>query len=50
MDTSWQRPGLRAALLYAVAAGLLGAIVSSVSRVELTCSPSSVAAWVARCG
>jgi 1-acyl-sn-glycerol-3-phosphate acyltransferase len=36
MDTSWQRPGLRAALLYAVAAGLLGAIVSTVSRVELT--------------
>jgi 1-acyl-sn-glycerol-3-phosphate acyltransferase len=36
MDTSWQRPGLRAALLYAVAASLLGAIVSTVSRVELT--------------
>ena len=36
MDSSWQRPGLRAALLYAVAAGLLGAVVSLVSRVELT--------------
>lgn len=36
MDTSWQRPGLRAALLYAVAASLLGAVVSTVSRVELT--------------
>ncbi len=36
MDTSWQRPGLRAAVLYAVAAGLLGAIVSTVSRLELT--------------
>lgn len=37
MDTStWQRPGLRAALLYAVAAGLLGTIVSAVSRLELT--------------
>ncbi|MBC2931791.1 1-acyl-sn-glycerol-3-phosphate acyltransferase [Nocardioides sp. zg-1228] len=37
MDPStWQRPGLRAALLYAVAAGLLGAIVSVVSRLELT--------------
>ena len=36
MDTSWQRPGLRAALLYAVAAGLLGAVVSTVSRLELT--------------
>jgi 1-acyl-sn-glycerol-3-phosphate acyltransferase len=35
MDTSWQRTGLRAALLYAVAAGLLGAVVSTVSRVEL---------------
>lgn len=34
--STWQRPGLRAALLYAVAAGLLGAIVSSVSRLELT--------------
>jgi 1-acyl-sn-glycerol-3-phosphate acyltransferase len=36
MDTSWQRPGLRAALLYAVVAGLLGTVVSTVSRVELT--------------
>ena len=36
MDTPWQRPGLRAALLYAVAAGLLGAVVSTVSRLELT--------------
>lgn len=36
MDTSWQRPGLRAALLYAVAAGLLGTVFSLVSRVELT--------------
>jgi 1-acyl-sn-glycerol-3-phosphate acyltransferase len=37
MDPStWQRPGLRAALLYAVAAGLLGSIVSAVSRLELT--------------
>ena len=34
--STWQRPGLRAALLYAVAAGLLGAVVSSVSRLELT--------------
>ena len=34
--TSWQRPGLRAALLYAFAAGLLGTIVSAVSRLELT--------------
>ncbi len=33
---TWQRPGLRAALLSAVAAGLLGTIVSSVSRLELT--------------
>jgi 1-acyl-sn-glycerol-3-phosphate acyltransferase len=33
MDPStWQRPGLRAALLYAVAAGLLGSIVTAVSR------------------
>jgi 1-acyl-sn-glycerol-3-phosphate acyltransferase len=36
MDTSWQRPGLRAALLYAFAAALLGTVVSAVSRVELT--------------
>lgn len=37
MDTStWQRPGLRAALLYAFAAGLLGTVVSAVSRLELT--------------
>ncbi|GAB3017493.1 hypothetical protein GCM10011376_02170 [Nocardioides flavus (ex Wang et al. 2016)] len=36
MDTSWQRPGLRAALLYAIAAGLLGTVVSAVSRLELT--------------
>lgn len=34
--STWQRPGLRAALLYAVAAGLLGAIVATVSRLELT--------------
>ena len=34
--TTWQRPGLRAALLYAVAAGLLGTVVSAVSRLELT--------------
>ena len=34
--TSWQRPGLRAALLYAFAAGLLGVLVSAVSRLELT--------------
>ena len=32
----WQRPGLRAALLYAFAAGLLGTVVSAVSRLELT--------------
>ena len=37
--TTWQRPGLRAALLYAVAAGLLGAVVSAVSRLELTRRP-----------
>ncbi|WP_210649486.1 1-acyl-sn-glycerol-3-phosphate acyltransferase [Nocardioides sp. SYSU D00065] len=36
MDTSWQRPGLRAALLYAVAATVLGGVVSLVSRLELT--------------
>jgi 1-acyl-sn-glycerol-3-phosphate acyltransferase len=37
MDPStWQRPGLRAALLYALAASLLGAVVSAVSRLELT--------------
>jgi 1-acyl-sn-glycerol-3-phosphate acyltransferase len=36
MDTSWQRPGLRAALLYSLAAALLGAVVSTVSRLELT--------------
>jgi 1-acyl-sn-glycerol-3-phosphate acyltransferase len=36
MDTSWQRPGIRAALLYAFVAGLLGTVVSAVSRVELT--------------
>ncbi len=36
-DTStWQRPGLRAALLYAVAASILGSVVSAVSRLELT--------------
>lgn len=34
--STWQRPGLRAALLYAVAAGLLGSLVSAVSRLELT--------------
>jgi 1-acyl-sn-glycerol-3-phosphate acyltransferase len=34
--STWQRPGLRAALLYAFAAGLLGAVVSAVSRLELT--------------
>ena len=34
--STWQRPGLRAALLYAVAASLLGAVVSTVSRLELT--------------
>ncbi len=33
---TWQRPGLRAALLYAVAAGLLGSVVSAVSRLELS--------------
>lgn len=33
---TWQRPGLRAALLYAFAAGLLGTVVSAVSRLELT--------------
>jgi 1-acyl-sn-glycerol-3-phosphate acyltransferase len=33
--TSWQRPGLRAALLYAFAASVLGAVVSAVSRLEL---------------
>jgi 1-acyl-sn-glycerol-3-phosphate acyltransferase len=36
MDTSWHRPGLRAALLYAIAAGLLGTVVSAVSRLEIT--------------
>ena len=36
MDSTWQRPGLRSALLYAVAAGILGTVVSLVSRVELT--------------
>lgn len=36
-DTStWQRPGLRAALLYAVAASIVGSVVSAVSRLELT--------------
>ena len=34
--STWQRPGLRAALLYAFAAGLLGSVVSAVSRLELT--------------
>lgn len=34
--STWQRPGLRAALLYAVAASLLGAVVSAFSRLELT--------------
>ncbi len=34
--STWQRPGLRAALLYAFAAGLLGTVVSAVSRLELT--------------
>lgn len=34
--STWQRPGLRSALLYAFAAGLLGAVVSAVSRLELT--------------
>ena len=34
--STWQRPGLRAAFLYAVAASLLGAVVSTVSRLELT--------------
>ena len=29
--STWQRPGLRAALLYAFAAGLLGAVVSAVA-------------------
>ena len=33
---TWQRPGLRAALLYTVAAGLLGGVVSAVSRLEIT--------------
>jgi 1-acyl-sn-glycerol-3-phosphate acyltransferase len=33
---TWQRPGLRAALLYAVVAGILGSVVSAVSRLELT--------------
>lgn len=33
---TWQRPGLRAALLYAFAASVLGTIVSAVSRLELT--------------
>ena len=33
---TWQRPGLRAALLYAYAASLLGTVVSAVSRLELT--------------
>ena len=36
LEPSWQRPGLRAALLYALAAGLLGTVVSAVSRLELT--------------
>lgn len=34
--STWQRPGLRAALLYALAASLLGSVVSAVSRLELT--------------
>src|SRR5690349_13639326 len=34
--STWQRPGLRAALLYAFAASLLGTVVSAVSRLELT--------------
>jgi 1-acyl-sn-glycerol-3-phosphate acyltransferase len=34
--STWQRPGLRAALLYAFAATVLGAVVSTVSRLELT--------------
>jgi len=37
MDSStWQRPGLRAALLYAFAASILGTVVSTVSRLEMT--------------
>ena len=38
--STWQRPGLRAALLYAVAAGLLGSIVSAVSRLDSPVVPS----------
>ena len=34
--STWQRPGLRSALLYAVAASILGTVVSAVSRLELT--------------
>lgn len=33
---TWQRPGLRSALLYALLASLLGAVVTSVSRLEVT--------------
>ncbi|MCF6376109.1 1-acyl-sn-glycerol-3-phosphate acyltransferase [Nocardioides KLBMP 9356] len=36
LEPTWQRPGLRAALLYAVAASLLGVVASAVSRLELT--------------
>ncbi len=34
--TTWQRPGLRAALLYTFAASILSTVVSAVSRLELT--------------
>ena len=36
MDSHWTRPGLRAALVYAIAASLLGTVVSTVSRLEVT--------------
>lgn len=35
-EHTWQRPGLRSALLYALLAGLLGTVVTSVSRLEVT--------------
>jgi len=36
MDLTWKRPGLRAAVLYAVAATVLGAVSALVCRLELT--------------
>lgn len=36
ISSNWQRPGRRAALLYGFTAAVLGALVSTVSRLELT--------------